>query len=606
MTWGLKVAARRDEVQEVSVCCEESRRRRTLLAASLLALPAVLTGALAGKAAAGTAYVTTSVSSVSFGAGPVGALRRVAVTVTAQTSVGYNAVSLIGVPSSLTVSADTCTGRAMSAGQTCVVSVDFAPSGPGPVSGTLRISYNGPGSAYAADLPVGGSAVTASRSSGGDTTAGHNDEMQIVSGTTGVAQRFTASVAGVVSEASAWISAYDGDGALPAITAELRSEDGGPGVVLASVVLPKTAVGTGLGSNVRFVFPNPAQVTAGQHFYLALSSIYAGSPYNEYRWWGTSSMGAEQWYAGYGSAWGQVTNGRPARAGSATVLTPDLPSPPTQVSATSGNGRATVSWSGAVDHGSPITAYTVTAVPGGVTSTTAGATNAVVSGLTNGTSYTFSVTATNGAGTGTASPPSPVVVPTQPFSDVPPSSQFAGEIDWLTQNHITNGFADGTFRPAQAVTRQAFAAYLYRYAHAGADAGTCPAGTSTFSDVPDNTPFCGDVAWLAGTGITGGFPDGGFHPSASVSRQAAAAFFFRYNHAGSDGGTCPAGTSPFPDVADGSAFCGDIKWLATTAPLAITSGFADGGFHPTTAVTRQAAAAYFYRYDSDYPQTTAG
>ena len=222
-------------------------------------------------------------------------------------------------------------------------------------------------------------------------------------------------------------------------------------------------------------------------------------------------------------------------------------------------------------------------------------------GLLSGTpsaafATTFAVTATNAAGSVATSPLSVQVR----FSDVPENAGFAPDIYWLTGRGVASGFPDGTFRPSAAVTRQAFAAYLYRYAHAGVDAGVCAAGTSSFNDVPDASAFCGDIKWLASTGVTGGFGDGGFHPTAVVSRQATAAFLYRFNHAGADAGPCAAGTSAFPDVPDASAFCGDIKWLASTSPQVITTGFPDGTFRPAATVTRQAAAAYFHRYDTDY------
>ncbi|WP_141823057.1 glycoside hydrolase domain-containing protein [Humibacillus xanthopallidus] len=93
-------------------------------------------------------------------------------------------------------------------------------------------------------------------------------------------------------------------------------------------------------------------------------------------------------------------------------LVANAPSAPTSVSAVPGDRRATVRWSAAADNGSPITAYTVTASPGGATVTVAGtATTAVVTGLTNGTAYTFTVRAKNAAGTGPASSPSAPVTP---------------------------------------------------------------------------------------------------------------------------------------------------------------------------------------------------
>jgi large repetitive protein len=77
-----------------------------------------------------------------------------------------------------------------------------------------------------------------------------------------------------------------------------------------------------------------------------------------------------------------------------------MPSPPTNVTATSGNGEATVSFRPPKsDGGSPITRYTVTSHPGRIKAS--GKQSPItVKGLTNGRTYTFTITASNSVGTG--------------------------------------------------------------------------------------------------------------------------------------------------------------------------------------------------------------
>jgi len=103
--------------------------------------------------------------------------------------------------------------------------------------------------------------------------------------------------------------------------------------------------------------------------------------------------------------------GTSAASAGAGVTPSTVPGAPTGVAATAGNAQASVSFTApASNGGATITSYRATSNPGGFTATAA-ASPIVVSGLTNGNSYTFTVTATNIKGTGSPSTASNSVTP---------------------------------------------------------------------------------------------------------------------------------------------------------------------------------------------------
>lgn len=98
----------------------------------------------------------------------------------------------------------------------------------------------------------------------------------------------------------------------------------------------------------------------------------------------------------------------PVGGGGGTVYLPD---PPTAVTATAGNGQARVHFTPPVDiGGDTLTGYTVTASPGGATATALSG-PITVTGLTNGTAYTFTVVARTTVGASIASAASSAVTP---------------------------------------------------------------------------------------------------------------------------------------------------------------------------------------------------
>jgi PKD repeat protein len=127
-----------------------------------------------------------------------------------------------------------------------------------------------------------------------------------------------------------------------------------------------------------------------------------------------------------------VTNSEGSSSTSTTITVlstlSTVPGAPTGVTATAGNAQATVSFSPPTSNGgSVITGYTVTSSAGQTGTGTSSP--IVVSGLTNGTSYTFTVTATNAAGTGPASAPSDSVTPSSISYSLSVSVTGNGKVD---------------------------------------------------------------------------------------------------------------------------------------------------------------------------------
>ena len=102
---------------------------------------------------------------------------------------------------------------------------------------------------------------------------------------------------------------------------------------------------------------------------------------------------------------------------------------------------------------------------------------------------------------------------------------------------------------------------------------------------------------MAGQGISTGTDMGDgtfeFRPAEPVSREAMAAFLYRFM--GKPVFTPPA-SSPFVDVAPGGSFYAEISWLAANH-ISTGTDLGDGtfAFRPGEPVRREAMAAFLHR-----------
>jgi uncharacterized repeat protein (TIGR01451 family) len=174
-----------------------------------------------------------------------------------------------------------------------------------------------------------------------------------------------------------------------------------------------------------------------------------------------------------------------------------VPDVPTGVSATPGNGRATLSWSAPVtDGGSAVTGYDVTRYLGGVAQGTTSlgvVTQTTVTGLTNGTAYTFKVAAKNAVGTGPRS--ESIAVTPRTVADAPVGVTATGGAGQATVSWSAPAFDGGSAVTGYEVTR-----YV-----GGVAQGATPVGAvtqATVTGLTNGTAYTFKVAAknVAGTG----------------------------------------------------------------------------------------------------------
>ncbi len=191
----------------------------------------------------------------------------------------------------------------------------------------------------------------------------------------------------------------------------------------------------------------------------------------------------------------------PPSSPSNSVTPAKVPGAPTGVAATTGNAQATIIFAPpASDGGSPITGYTVTSNPPGGVDGNAGSTltTHIVTGLTNGAAYTFTVTATNAVGTGAVSNPSNSVTPTAALVKTFDSSD---SIVVGTYSTIQSAFDDPSISSGDIIKVQVATFYESLNFH---NSGVLGAVSLKGGYTPEFTSQNGSTAIIGSLTITGG------------------------------------------------------------------------------------------------------
>ena len=166
-----------------------------------------------------------------------------------------------------------------------------------------------------------------------------------------------------------------------------------------------------------------------------------------------------------------------------------------------------------------------------------------------------------------------------PFSDLDEGNWADDPVQYLEDQGIIGGYADGTFRPNENVTRAQFAKMLV--GAMGWEIVTPQ--TPTFSDVPADYWAYGYIETAASHGVIGGYTDGSFRPGTDVTRAQLAKMLFLGRNWTMES---PAITH-FTDVSQGDWFY-DYAEAASSAE--VMSGYDDNTFRPNVPATRAQVA----------------
>lgn len=117
------------------------------------------------------------------------------------------------------------------------------------------------------------------------------------------------------------------------------------------------------------------------------------------------------------------------------------------------------------------------------------------------------------------------------FSDVQADAWYAEAVGWAASNKVVTGYADGTFRPNVAVTREQAAAILYRYAKSKVIDVSVGENTNILSyvDVQQASEYAiPALQWAVGAGVLNGKNGDRLAPTGTATRAEIAAIMQRW------------------------------------------------------------------------------
>jgi len=201
-----------------------------------------------------------------------------------------------------------------------------------------------------------------------------------------------------------------------------------------------------------------------------------------------------------------------------------------------------------------------------------------VSAPTNATGALDTVTVVGTDGAHTASAYVILLLQHHDFADLDVTNFAYNSVQHLTGKGAISGYSDGTFRPANTVTRAQFAKMLV----AGMGWPLISPATPTFRDMPATDWAFPYVETAVQQGVLSGYSDGTFRPTAEITRAQLAKLIVIGR-----GWTVQTSVAHFSDVAAGDWAFGYIE---TAVSNGVLTGYSDGTYRPTAPATRAQVA----------------
>ena len=111
------------------------------------------------------------------------------------------------------------------------------------------------------------------------------------------------------------------------------------------------------------------------------------------------------------------------------------------------------------------------------------------------------------------------------FKDVKKTDYFYKACIWGNENHIVEGYKDGTFGPQIVCARKHAVTFLWRLA----DKPKPISSKNKFKDVKKSDYFYQATLWASEKGILAGYSDGTFRPDGDCLRRQMVTFLYKYD-----------------------------------------------------------------------------